>query len=149
VFNINLDDLYDHNRFALQIEEIKKGYDLVSSDFQLMQEKIEDGKEEDILGVQMIMHNLDIKTEQDKNHNILAHPVICMTRGFWERNKYYKTDELGYEDFSLWKKAVANNEKISIINQILLYYRLSAKQTGRVHSPEKKTDESSSDSIPQ
>jgi len=132
VFNINLDDYYDPNRFELQLEAIKEGYDLVSSNFQLIRENTENENEDNLL-TKMIFHDWDIKAEQDKNHNILAHPVICYTKGFWERNKHYNTDELGFEDFSMWKKAVANGEKIKILEQILLYYRLSDKQTGRVN----------------
>lgn len=132
VFNVNLDDYYDPKRFELQLEAIKEGYDLVSSNFQLIKEDLENENEDKLL-TRMVFHDWDIKAEQDKNHNILAHPVICYTKGFWERNKPYNTDELGFEDFSMWKKAVANGEKIKILEDILLYYRLSDKQTGRVN----------------
>lgn len=130
VFNINLDDFYAPERFELQLKAIEEGYDLISSDFQIIQEI--DGV--DVLGNQMIFHDRDIKAEQDINHNVLAHPVIAYTKKFWDEYKYYNTDELGYEDFSLWKKAVAGGCKIKIIDKILLYYRISEKQTGRIYN---------------
>lgn len=129
VFNVNLDDFYDLNRFTIQLAAVKAGYDLISSNFQIVEEI--DGN--DILGNQMLFHNRDIKAEQEKDHNILCHPVICYTKKFWEENRYYKTNELGYEDLNLWKKAVTKGVKIRILDQILCYYRVSPKQTGRIH----------------
>lgn len=129
VMNINLDDSYHPDRFKLQIEAIKEGYDLVSSDFQ----HIEEINGEDVFVRNMIFNDRNIKDEQDQNHNILCHSVVAMTKKFWEENKYYNVNSLGFEDLELWRKAVANNCKIKIIPQILCYYRLSENQTGRIH----------------
>lgn len=40
VFNINMDDHYHPTRFEKQVEKIKEGYDLVSSDFCYVEERI-------------------------------------------------------------------------------------------------------------
>lgn len=142
VFNVNLDDCYNVNRFRSQLDEVNKGSSLVGSNFQLIMERnqfienqiikkvftIDPDDNCDVLMNTKIVYGLDAGEEQRKNHNILAHPVICYTKGFWERNKYYKVDEIGYEDFNMWKKATANSEKISIVNETLLYYRISSQQ---------------------
>lgn len=128
--NTNLDDAYHPNRFAAQLAAIHAGYELVSSNFQHIEEV--DGV--DVLGQEMKFHDRDILVEAEVGHNILCHPVIAYTKGFWNKYKYYNTNELGYEDFNLWKKAAAHNCKICILEEILCYYRLSPNQTGRVHA---------------
>lgn len=130
VFNVNLDDFYHPNRFTAQLAAIHAGYELVSSNFQHIEEV--DGV--DVLGQEMKFHDRDILVEAEVGHNILCHPVIAYTKGFWNKYKYYNTNELGYEDFNLWKKAAAHNCKICILEEILCYYRLSPNQTGRVHA---------------
>lgn len=130
VFNINLDDYYAPERFELQLKEIEAGYELISSNFQHIEEI--DGIDTPVRD--MIFHDRDIKVELDANHNVLAHPIIAFTRKFWNENKYYNVDEIGFEDRTLWQRAIKNGSKIKIIDQILLYYRLSEKQTGRIHA---------------
>lgn len=130
VFNVNLDDYFREDRFELQLKAIEEGFDLISNNFQ----HIEDINGVDLPIRNMIFHDRNIKEELDKDHNILCHSSIAYSKKFWDENKYYNVDELGYEDRNLWKKAIANNCKIKIIDQILCYYRLSPNQTGRIHS---------------
>lgn len=130
VFNVNLDDFYHPNRFTAQLAAIHAGYELVSSNFQ----HIEEVNGVDVPGQEMKFHDRNILVEAEVGHNILCHPVIAYTKGFWNKYKYYNTNELGYEDFNLWKKAAAHNCKICILEEILCYYRLSPNQTGRVHA---------------
>jgi len=136
VFNVNLDDIFHIERFALQLKAVEEGAELVSNNFQI----IEEVNGVDILGKEMIFHNLDIKAEQERGHNVLCHPSICYTGKFWRENKYYKTNELGFEDFTLWKKAVTKGVNIRILDQILCYYRMSPKQTGRLNNVKNGTN---------
>lgn len=129
VMNVNLDDFYHASRFEKQIKAIKAGYDLVSSNFQHVEER--DGADD--LGQMFDFANLSIHEEFNKGHNVLCHPSIAYSRKFWETNKYYDVDRLGDEDFQLWKKALNNGSKIHIIPEVLCYYRQSPKQTGRIH----------------
>ena len=126
VMETNLDDFYSPLRFSLQLQAIEDGYDLVSSDFSHIDEndnKIRTSS----------FSNLDIKHELHTGHNIIAHPVVCINKKFWEQNKYYGVNELGYEDYVLWRKAISNGAKAIILPDILLYYRLHEKQTGRLN----------------
>ncbi len=130
VFNVNLDDYFSPNRFQLQLDAIHAGYELVSSNFQHIEEV--DGV--DVPVRDMIFHLLDIKTELDVNHNILCHSVIAYTKKFWETTRYYDVNQLGYEDMELWRLGLINNFKMYIVPEILCFYRLSALQTGRIHA---------------
>lgn len=129
VFNVNLDDYYTPNRFERQIKAIKSGYDLVSSNFQ----HVEDKNGVDELGQVFDFAKVEINAEFNKGHNVISHPSVAYTKKFWEKNKYYDVDRLGDEDFQLWKKAMANGSKIIILDEVLHYYRQSPNQTGRVN----------------
>lgn len=130
VFNVNLDDYFAPSRFELQLKAIEDGFDLVSSNFQ----HVEDFDGNDVFGQLMEFHDRDIIYELNISHNVVAHPCVAMTREFWETNKYYNVEQLGYEDMALWQKAINNGSKITILPQILLFYRQSANQTGRINS---------------
>lgn len=115
IFNTNVDDWYHEQRFELQLQELRKGFDLVSSNFCL----IKDGKQ--VLFHEF--HNLILEKELTKNHNIIGHPVVAYSAGFLKRNNY-KAEEIPFEDMLLWKRALSNNEKIKILPQCLLFHRL-------------------------
>lgn len=129
VFNVNLDDAYSSTRFEKQIKAIKQGYDLVSSNFQHIEEK--DGVDQ--LGQVFEFDKVDLCAEFNRGHNVLCHPAIAYSRKFWEINRPYDVDRLGDEDLCLWRKALNNGSKIHIIPEILCYYRQSPKQTGRIN----------------
>lgn len=127
IFNVNLDDFYLPNRIEKQLISIKAGNSIVSSNFSLMNENSEVFQD-------LIFHKKNIAAEFSKNHNIIAHPVVAFTKDFWIKNRYY--NEVDYhtarnEDFMLWKKAFANNEKFCILPEILMHYRIHNYQTGR------------------
>lgn len=126
VANTNLDDYFSLERLEIQIASINEGYDLISSNFTHINDMDDPIRD-------MIFHDKDISAELSVNHNIICHSCVLMTKGFWNRNKYYETNELGYEDMNLWKRAISNAEKIIILPQILLYYRLHQNQTGRIN----------------
>jgi hypothetical protein len=119
LFNTNLDDYYHLDRFQIQIEKVKQGYDLVSSNFRIIKELDDHVKE-------MIMSNLDIKEEFNKGHNIIAHPSVCFSKNFFKKNKYNISD-LPEEDFRLWKKTI-DKFKFYICDEFLLNYRKHNQQ---------------------
>ena len=129
VLNVNLDDFYHASRFEKQIKAIKQGYDLVSSNIQYIEER--DGV--DVHGQVFEFAKLNIHEEFNKQNNIIAHPACCYSKKFWETNKYYNTESLGFEDMELWVRSLNNGSKIHIIDEVLLYYRISPKQTGRIN----------------
>lgn len=124
VFNTNLDDTYDTERFSLQLEEVKKGADLVSSDFRRIG---------DIEG-DLIFHDKDIKAELNRTppHNILCHPVICYTRKFWQTHGPYNPDSVKFEDMELWLKAINAGAKVHIVPKILCTQRIHNGNTGSI-----------------
>ncbi len=131
IFNTNMDDYYHIERFSKQIEKIKEGYDLVSSNFIYLKE---DEYLNDIVTKHLDMFSTgDIKTQLDKNHNIIAHPCICMSKSFWDDNLKYN-NLLGYEDLDLWQRGINKGKKFYIINEYLLYYRLHDKQVTKTYN---------------
>lgn len=116
--NVNLDDWYEPKRFEKQIAKIKEGYQLVSSNFRYFGEKELD----------MNMAKYDIKRELMRNHNVVAHPVVCMHRSFWGRVFRYNEASLGFEDLELWKLAILKGKKFCILPDYLLNYRLHSRQ---------------------
>tara|TARA_R110000868_G_scaffold150976_2_gene374535 strand:- start:7603 stop:8457 length:855 start_codon:yes stop_codon:yes gene_type:complete len=130
ICNTNVDDFYHLDRINKQIQYSKAGFDLISSDFQHIREH----SENDILAGKFLMSNLNILDEQSRGHNIIAHPVVALTSGFWERNRPYLEDDYHNgrrEDFNLWIRAAQKGEKMLIIPEILLYYRIHANQVGK------------------
>lgn len=120
VFNTNLDDKFHQDRFIKQLEYVKSEYELVSSNFIHIDEN-------NTIKHLFKMSELNIKDELNRDHNILAHPVITFTKEFWNKYKYYE-DRLQVEDLLLWKKAINNNAKIAIVPEYLLMYRLHPQQ---------------------
>jgi hypothetical protein len=117
-FNVNVDDWYDTNRFSSQIAWIEKGYDVVSSNFYRVNE---DG----LMISRHTFHNMDMVKEADKNHNILAHPVLCYSRNFWTNCDKLDPKDIPADDFILWKKSYKKGcFKFVVIPEYLLYQRI-------------------------
>lgn len=128
VINNNMDDFSHPNRFELQLSKISDGYDIVSSNFQFVNE---DG----LLGNMMDMSKYTPSIEFEKDHNIICHPSVCYSRNFIEKNRY-DGDEIPSEDFKLWKRTV-NDYKFYIYPEYLIYYRYHKNQiTTRNHIKE-------------
>lgn len=123
VFNVNLDDYYDIHRFSKQLDVIKHGYDVVSSDFVYIKEM----GNLDINGNYLIVSDLHIKTELDRDNNVIAHPCVCFNRRFWESNRY-DSSQIPREDLDLWKRGINLGFNFFIIKDTLLFYRIHDKQ---------------------
>lgn len=113
--NTNADDVYSGVWVEKTLEAIMQGYDLVSSNFHLFDEK-------------GIYHShqfaeLDIQKELDRDHNVICHPGVCYSRKFWERGNRYIPGELPFEDLRLWQRAIKNS-KFFILPQHLVYHRI-------------------------
>lgn len=121
IFNTNIDDYYSPDRFEKQIDKLKEGYDLVSSNFSYINAENE-------ITNDMFMYKFkdDIKNQLNIGHNVIAHPVIATRASFWKDFRYDKT-KLGYEDLDLWQRAI-NTKRFAILKDYLLYYRIHDKQ---------------------
>lgn len=123
VFNINLDDYYHEDRFKIQIEKIKEGYDIVSSNFKII--RLNDNSNRFETYEKMIFDKESIVDRFIIGDNIIAHPCVCYSKKFIQNNKYL--DEIPEEDFKLWKRTI-NDYKFYICNEFLLNYRIHSNQ---------------------
>lgn len=114
VFNTNADDYYSLNRVEKQLPYIELGYDIVSSNFSL----VEGGN----ITHRHSFENKNIEIELAENNNIVAHPCVCYSKYFWEKHRYVP-DEIPFEDLKLWQRAIVNS-KFKILPDMLLYHRL-------------------------
>jgi hypothetical protein len=124
VFNTNLDDYYDSKRIEKQLEKLKEGYDIVSSDFCYIEEI---NGEDRVTFYKNIKSNTDIKLNLDRNHNVIAHPVVAYSKRFWDNNRYLP-QEIPLEDLNLWKRSFNSGFKFYIMDDVLLFYRLHGNQ---------------------
>jgi glycosyltransferase involved in cell wall biosynthesis len=76
--------------------------------------------------------DLELKTNTSKEikkaliwENCIIHPSVCM-RSQIAKSLLYKPIQKNYEDYDLWLRASAINEKIAKINKPLLYYRVQS-----------------------
>lgn len=115
VCNSNVDDTNAYERIEKQLPYLKEGFDLVSSNFALVQDN------------QIIkyhrFHELNIEQELENNHNVICHPACCYAASFWKSNRYVP-EEMRIEDLLLWKRAINNGYKFFIVPDCLLFHRL-------------------------
>lgn len=122
-FNTNVDDNYDVKRFELQIAKINEGYELVSSNFYVIDES------ENVVKTN-VFHNLNFFEEAEKNHNIIAHPCTAYSKKFWDNCTKLIDTEIPKDDFELWKRTFIKGEnKFCILPEFLLYYRVHNLKT--------------------
>lgn len=122
-FIVNLDDLYTPRRIEKQLEALNNGYDLISSDFIRFWE---DDRQETFK-----MSKLNFGAESQKDHNIIAHPVVAFNRKFWETCRFFDVNAIPKEDFDMWKKAAIKNMKFFIVPEVLLYHRVHSQNVSR------------------
>lgn len=113
--NSNVDDIFSPNWLEVQVPYIEAGADIVSPNFTLFREGVGEYHWHKF-------HNLNIKEELNKNHNILCHPAICYSRKFLEDNRYIP-EQFPTEDLQLWQRTI-DNYKFKIVEQNLLYHRV-------------------------
>lgn len=117
-FNVNVDDWYALNRFNTMLPWIVKGYDVVSSNFYRV------GRDEDVYQT-LTFHHLDPAREAFKrNHNIIAHPVVCYSARFWKQCDRLQPKEIPQDDFFLWKRSYKRGFKFVILPDYLLFQRV-------------------------
>jgi hypothetical protein len=131
VANINLDDYYDLDRFELQYEKIKEGYDIISSNFRVF---VQNGFKINFIE-NLNFAKKDILEEFFKDHNIIAHPVVMYSINFVKNNRYIPSD-IPKEDFNLWKRTISKYKYI-IMDEFLLNYR---KHNSQITQMKNNTD---------
>jgi hypothetical protein len=121
VFNANADDVFALDRIEKQLPYLEQGYDIVSSNFSLFNDK----------GV-FHTHRFDklnIRHELERNHNVICHPVVAYSKHFWSYNRY-KPELIPLEDMRLWQSSIRSFRFI-ILPDVLLYHREHSNSVGR------------------
>jgi len=116
-FNVNIDDWYALNRFEIQIPYIEKGYDVVSSNFYRV-------NDDESVKQSFKFHHRDHVKEAKREHNIMAHPVLCYSRHFWTNCDRLNPKDIPFDDFILWKKSYKKDFKFIILPEFLLFQRI-------------------------
>jgi hypothetical protein len=115
VFNSNVDDWARSDWMHRLLSDIKKGYDLVSSNFCLVKD--------DKIFKYHNFHNLDILSELERGHNLICHPAVCYSKTFLAGNRYIP-EEQPEEDLKLWQRAIRSGSKFFINEENLLFHRI-------------------------
>lgn len=120
MLNTNVDDIYSLDRIEKQLPCMQQGYDIISSNFDLFDERGTFHTHE--------FHTLNIRKELQANHNIICHPVVAISKHFWSWNRYYP-HEIPLEDMKLWQRTVASF-KFIILPDVLLHHREHTNSVG-------------------
>lgn len=115
-FNLNIDDHYSFDRFEKQLPFIEQGFDVISSNFYHIDEN---GR----VMYPMVMDDKKMELEAKRGHNVIAHPVCCYSKNFWDNCTKLKSEEIPRDDFELWKRSYGKF-KFKILPNFLLYYRV-------------------------
>lgn len=113
VANTNVDDIYHHQWLEKSISKIKEGYDLVSCNFELFNEKGIYHKHQ--------FEKVDIEHELTINHNPICHPGVLYSKRFWTNGNRYIPKEIPYEDLFLWRRAIKNSKFIILPEHLVLH----------------------------
>lgn len=133
VFNTNIDDFYERSRVQEQLKVLKKGYDIVSSDFFEVNEESEITAYRNMSGHGSIFGNLMI------DHNVIGHPGVAYSKNFWQNPfNRYGINDIPEEDLLLWKQAITSGYKFKIINEPLFSYR---RHENQICKPNNEHDE--------
>jgi hypothetical protein len=116
-FNVNVDDYYSLDRFEKQLEYIERGYDVVSSNFHRV-------NQDDKIIHTLLFSDKNMVRESNKGHNIIAHPVLCYSRNFWDNCDKLHSVEIPIDDFMLWKRSYEKDFKFIILPDFLLHQRI-------------------------
>ena len=128
-FNINLDDFYSLNRFQQQIDILKGGVDIVSSEYVFTKETNGVYSFSGPVG----LGNHDLETLFRMDITPLAHPCVAYTQKFWLNYGHYIPQEIPREDKNLWIRSYQNGAKLYIIKEPLLFYRIHDKQVSKTN----------------
>ena len=131
--NINIDDIYDNERFELQLKKIEEGYDIVSSNYKIFQnyegekferemkitKKFEDDYKERLFYCKMII----------EKKVLLPFSCFTFTKKSWNLIKKV----IYPEQLCLCKKILSKKIKIHTCEEYLLYHRIHDKQYSNIY----------------
>jgi hypothetical protein len=124
VLNTNVDDVYPLNRVQIQVTNYDPEIPVISGNYVWFK-----GPQK---GEPTIFHKLNIDTEFKKGHNIIAHPACAYTKKFLDYNDSLRSNEIPADDFMLWKRLREKGANFKILEDVLLYYRISELKTNYI-----------------
>ena len=131
IFNVNLDDVYNVQRVEKQLIKALEGYDLISSNYRVFQEKDGEVVKREMRVMKSYEEEEDeqhiIKIKIGKNHNFIPTSSMCFTRKCWgvlESIPYLP----GAESLLICKKVLKSKLKIHVCPEILVDYRIHKNQ---------------------
>lgn len=117
VFNTNLDDFYHYQRVEKQLEYLREGYDVVSSNMTQI-----DGDNR-VLRSDIRFSDMDIEEHAKKGHNVISHPVCAYSKNFILNSGLLNPYDVPKDDMMLWGRSFGKF-KFVIAPWVLHYYRL-------------------------
>lgn len=144
IYNTNLDDYYDENRFILQKQCILNDFSLCSSLWHYVEEIDNEDKQKLIFNKEMLGLTIsnggyldfnEIKNQLNLNHNVINHSGVCFSKKIWTSfddnyNLLRYRDDKPFEDLTFWQRVVNSNILITIIDKDLIHYRIHKNQIG-------------------
>lgn len=122
VLNTNVDDKYPLNRVKIQVDNFDPQISVSSGNYTSFSESMENIHTTKF-------HDLDLRKEFLNNHNIIAHPSCAYSRKILDYNERLLSQEIGHDDFCMWKRLLAKGAKFKILPEVLLHYRISDLKT--------------------
>ena len=129
--NTNIDDIYNENRFKIQMESMKNGADLTSSNYKIFQQYKDNKYERDII----LKEEKDLPNEYKKRlfytkMIIEKKSNIPFSSCTFTKNCWYNSNRVvDYPEIFYLTKSIINNKiKVDFNTEILLEHRIHNKQ---------------------
>ena len=131
--NINIDDIYDNDRFMLQIKKIEEGYDIVSSDYKIFQNHEGEKYEREVKISKEFKDDYEERLYYCKMmiEKKVTLPFSCFT---FNKKSWNLINKVMFpEQLYLCKNILSKKIKIHTCNKFLLYHRIHNKQISNIY----------------
>ncbi len=127
VVNTNIDDYYAPNRIEILLEELRKGADIASANFHVIDEN-------NRVTWSSNYENKDILQELKNGFNPVSNPCHIMKKRVFEKLQF-NPSLVPAEDMEFWIRALESGFKIVVRPEHLHYYRMHPGQETRRQNP--------------
>lgn len=117
IARMDADDIALPSRFQEEVTVLDDSYDLVCTDYMLIDEKSE------IIERPTVSYSMETLEKDLKYGNIIHHPTVMMRREILEKVDGYRNFPCA-QDYDLWLRILEEGGRFAIINKPLLKYRL-------------------------
>jgi len=131
--NINIDDIYNNDRFMLQMRKIEEGYDIVSSDYKIFQNHEGEKHEREVKISKEFKNEYDERlfyTKMITDRRVII-PFSCFT---FNKKSWNLIEKVVYpEQLYLCKNILSKKIRIHTCNKYLLHHRIHNKQYSNIY----------------